>query len=117
MQAILGRIARRLDKVPLEQIGADVRVALKSLDSTLKSTNALVQRVDTELAPQATATLEQVRKTVASADAVLASDAPLQQDLRSTLSDISRAAQALRSLTDYLDRHPEALLRGKKENP
>ncbi|MFT5590158.1 MAG: paraquat-inducible protein B [Bradyrhizobium sp.] len=117
LQAILSRIARRLDKVPLEQIGADVRVALKSLDSTLKSTNALVRRVDTELTPQASATLEQVRKTVASADAVLASDAPLQQDLRTTLSDISRAAQALRSLTDYLDRHPEALLRGKKDNP
>ena len=117
LQTILSRIARRLDKVPLEQIGADVRVALKSLDSTLKSTNALVQRVDTELTPQASATLEQVRKTVASADAVLASDAPLQQDLRTTLSDISRAAQALRSLTDYLDRHPEALLRGKKDNP
>jgi paraquat-inducible protein B len=117
LQSILGRIARRLDKVPMEQIAADLRTAMQSLDSTLKSTDKLVKRLDTELAPEMRATLEQVRKTVASADSVLASDAPLQQDLRETLRDVSRAAQALRSLTDYLDRHPESLIRGKKENP
>jgi paraquat-inducible protein B len=27
--------------------------------------------------------------------------------------ELSRAAKSLRSLADYLDRHPEALLRGK----
>ncbi|GAA4016189.1 intermembrane transport protein PqiB [Actimicrobium antarcticum] len=117
LQSILSRIARRLDKVPMEQIAADVRTAVKSLDTTLKSTDALVRRLDTELAPEARSTLEQVRKTIASADQMLASDAPLQQDLRTTLRDISRAAQALRSLTDYLERHPESLLRGKKEAP
>ncbi|MEC5215545.1 paraquat-inducible protein B [Actimicrobium sp. GrIS 1.19] len=117
LQSILSRIARRLDKVPMEQIAADLRTAMQSLDSTLKSTDKLVKRLDTELAPEMRATLEQVRKTVASADSVLASDAPLQQDLRETLRDVSRAAQALRSLTDYLDRHPESLIRGKKENP
>src|SRR5205807_2165237 len=29
--------------------------------------------------------------------------------------EISRAAQALRALSDYLERHPEALIRGKRE--
>jgi paraquat-inducible protein B len=28
---------------------------------------------------------------------------------------VSRAAQAMRTLADYLERHPESLLRGKKE--
>jgi paraquat-inducible protein B len=30
-----------------------------------------------------------------------------------TLSDISSAAKALRNFVDYLERHPEALLKGK----
>ena len=117
LQAILSRIARRLDKVPVEEIAADLRTALKSLDATLKSTDKLAKHLDVELVPEARATLEQVRKTVASADTVLSSDAPLQQDLRETLREVSRAAQALRSLTDYLERHPESLILGKKGTP
>ena len=39
----------------------------------------------------------------------------LQQDLRDSLQELSRAAQSLRHLTDTLERHPEALLRGKPE--
>jgi paraquat-inducible protein B len=45
----------------------------------------------------------------------LATDAPLQQDLRDALREMSRAAQSLRVFTDYLERHPEALIRGKQE--
>ena len=36
------------------------------------------------------------------------------QQLGSTLQEVSRAARSLRVLADYLERHPEALLRGKK---
>jgi len=35
--------------------------------------------------------------------------------VRGALRDLSRAAQAIRALADSLERHPEALLRGKKE--
>ena len=51
----------------------------------------------------------------AQARILVASDAPLQQDLRASLQELGRAAQALRHLADTLDRHPEALLRGKPE--
>ena len=117
LQTILSRIARRLDKVPLNQIATDLRTALVSLDGAIKHTDKLVKQLDAEVAPSAKAALEQARKTLLSADGVLASDAPLQQDLRDTLRDVSKAAQALRDLTDYLERHPESLLRGKKESP
>ena len=36
------------------------------------------------------------------------------QQLGSTLQEVSRASRSLRVLADYLERHPEALLRGKK---
>ena len=36
------------------------------------------------------------------------------QQLDSTLQEVSRAARSVRVLADYLERHPEALLRGKK---
>ena len=37
------------------------------------------------------------------------------EEMRGTLSEVKRAAQSIRVLTDYLERHPEALIRGKSE--
>jgi paraquat-inducible protein B len=44
---------------------------------------------------------------------LLGPDAPAQQELRDALQEISRAARAIQVLTDYLERNPEALIRGK----
>ena len=46
---------------------------------------------------------------------VLDKNAPVQQELRDALQEVGRAARSLRVLTDYLERHPEALIRGKTE--
>ena len=35
-------------------------------------------------------------------------------NLNETLSDVSDAAKSIQNLTDYLERHPESLIRGKK---
>ncbi|MBS1138078.1 MAG: mammalian cell entry protein [Proteobacteria bacterium] len=115
LQATLAEITKKLEKVPFEGIGTDLRQTLQSLDRTLQNTDRLVQRVDKDVAPQARAAIEDARRTFAAAERTLASDAPLQQDARTALRELTRAAEALRVLADYLDRHPEALLRGKKE--
>jgi paraquat-inducible protein B len=62
------------------------------------------------------AALKDVRQTLRSAEKTIADDAPLQQDLRQTLQEVTRAAGSLRVLTDYLERHPESLIRGKPED-
>lgn len=116
LQASFTSIAKKLDKLPLDAVAGDLRRALGSLQTALKSTDRLVTQLDTSVAPEAKATLAQVRKAAAGADQMLAADAPLQQDLHESLTEIRRAAEALRSLTDYLDRHPEALIRGRKKD-
>jgi len=63
-----------------------------------------------------TAALKDVRQTVDSANRTLRDDAPLQQDLRQTLQELTRAAGSMRVLTDYLERHPESLIRGKPDD-
>ena len=40
-----------------------------------------------------------------------------QSDLGSTLLQVSRAAKSISALVDYLERHPESLLRGKPGDP
>jgi paraquat-inducible protein B len=64
--------------------------------------------------PELRGTLEQARKALGNAEKTLSSEAPVQTDLRDTLVEVSRAARTLQELADYLSRHPESLLRGKK---
>ena len=39
----------------------------------------------------------------------------MRQNADRALTDVSRAARSLRELTELLDRHPDALLRGRGE--
>ncbi len=106
LQEQVADILAKLDKVPFDQIGSELR-------DTLHGTNALIHRLDTELAPEAKAMLASARQAMESASRSLAADSPLEQGLTGTLEELRRAAQSLRGLADYLQRHPEALLRGK----
>ena len=106
LQEQVSDILAKLDKVPFDQIGSELR-------DTLHGTNALIHRLDTELAPEAKAMLASAQKAMESASRSLATDSPLEQGLTGTLEELRRAAQSLRGLADYLQRHPEALLRGK----
>jgi paraquat-inducible protein B len=114
IQQTLGNIAGKLEKVPFDTIGADASRALKTLDTTLKSANSTLGQVDKTVVPELRGTLEQARKALGNAERTLSSDAPVQQDLRDTLDEVGRAARTLRDLADYLSRHPESLIRGKR---
>jgi paraquat-inducible protein B len=122
LQSTLLRIVTRLDKLPLDEIGRDTRIAIAGLGRTIDRAEGLITRLDGLASGEIRDVLE-TRDTVAEARAaiadtrrLLADDAPVQQDLRAALQELTRAAEALRHLADTLDRHPEALLRGKPED-
>jgi paraquat-inducible protein B len=115
LQAKLGDIVNKLGKVPFDEIGQDLRTAVGTLNTTLASADKLVRQLQGDVAPQVLAALQDARKTLNAANGTLASDAPLQQDTRRMMQELTRTAVSLRALTDYLERHPEALLRGKTE--
>jgi paraquat-inducible protein B len=118
MEESLESILKKVEKVEFAAIGEDLRRTLDSLDKTLKSTNNLVQRVDSDLVAETRAVMESARSALERAErTMLAPDAPLQQDVREALRELARAAEALRGLADYLERHPESLIRGKQEQP
>jgi paraquat-inducible protein B len=116
LQATLMNISKKLENMPIGQISADLRTALQSLNRTLVGAEQMVKRMDKEVTPAAKSALDDARRMLNTANQTLASDAPLQQDLRTSLRELSRAAESLRELTDLLERQPESLLRGKKES-
>lgn len=125
LQTQISTIATKVSKVPFEEIGKDLQKSLVTLNKTLTSAEKLAQTLNQDVAPEVSAAMKDVRKTLnnanqtlSSADRTLSEDAPLQQDLRQTLQELSRAAASIKVLTDYLEQHPESLIRGKApDNP
>jgi paraquat-inducible protein B len=107
LQASIGRLVKKVNDLPLEQIAADLHTDLKDLHETLSE-------VHTQMLPSAVDTLSALHRTLDSADRTLDMDSPLQRSLTETLSESRSTLQAVRDLADYLDRHPDALLRGRR---
>ncbi len=123
LEAKVSSILAKLDKLQYEEIGADSRKALQSLDKTLKDADRALNHIDTDVTPALKPAIEEFRSAMASADKMLkntdativGTDAPGQQQFRDAMDEVARAARSLRGLTDYLERHPDALIRGKTE--
>ncbi|MGX0134932.1 paraquat-inducible protein B [Cupriavidus metallidurans] len=115
LQAKLGDIVTKIGKVPFDQIGQDASKAMVSMNKMLVNADKLVAQVNGDVAPQVLAALQDARRTLATANDALAPDASLQQDTRRMMQELTRTAASLRTLTDYLERHPEAILQGKRE--
>lgn len=106
LQQQINRILTKLDKVPFDAIGAE-------LGGALRAASGLLRRMDTKLAPEAQALLRQGNRSLAAITGLLAPDSGLPQSADTALRELGRAAKSLRELSDYLQAHPDALLRGR----
>jgi paraquat-inducible protein B len=102
----------------------DARTLMADLKVTVEETRTLLQQTserldvafvswDATLASGETA-LEQVRQTAVSVDQVIRQDSPLVMETGTVLRELAAAARSIRVMSDYLERHPEALLQGKQ---
>ncbi len=83
----------------LDQLTVETRPNLNDLLESLRATSAAAQRTMTLIQRRAGGT------------------APSSTDLPQLMSELSQAARSVRELADYLDQHPDALLRGRKPDP
>jgi paraquat-inducible protein B len=97
-EATVENIIEKLDKVPFQEIGEDLQKAIAQLNTTLVT---------------AQGTLTSARGTLNNTSALTEPNSSQVQQIGNTLQEVSRAARSLRVLADYLERHPDALLRGK----
>jgi paraquat-inducible protein B len=116
------------DKLRARTSSPQLRQSLTHLDATL----AALDRMSRQAGPQVAPTLREVRTTVttlrtaaqqldatakAAGMTMGASPAAPSGNLQHALDELSSAARAVRSLADYLDQHPEALLHGRRPAP
>jgi len=107
LEANIGRMVKKLNDLPFEQIATHLDTDLQDLHGTLDA-------LHTRVLPSAVDTLSALHGTLDSANRTLDVDSPLQRSLTETLSETRSTLQAVRDLAGYLDRHPDALLRGRR---
>ena len=109
------RIVEKFEKLPLEQIGKDLRDTMAHLSKTSDDLQKLVQYLDSRVVPAANATLEQTQKTLIKVDRLLNADSPTGHELKRALGELADAARNISILMDYLERHPESVVFGKEK--
>jgi paraquat-inducible protein B len=107
LEADITRMVKKVNDLPLEQMATHLDTDLQDLHGTLDA-------LHTRVLPSAVDALSALHSTLDSADRTLDADSPLQRGLTDTLSETRSTLQAVRELADYLDRHPDALLRGRR---
>jgi paraquat-inducible protein B len=98
-EATVEDILKKFDQMPLKEIGDNLNKAITDLDLTLAS---------------ARGTLTSAQGTFDNTSNLTGANSSQIQQLDDTLREVSRAARSLRVLADYLEGHPEALIRGKQ---
>lgn len=95
----------------LRETSADASRLFRDADAGVDVLTADLQGVLRSL----NAALGEAEQTLAAAKVQLRGDSEQFYQLRETLDELQRAAKAVREFFDYVERNPEALLRGKQE--
>jgi paraquat-inducible protein B len=137
--ASVSGVLNRIAALPLEPMVSDLRQAiasvnalvgapevkqtLLSVDRTMTDIQQLTSQLRSDLGPsaaalrktleEATVTLEQARGTVRGFDGFVGESSPLRREIAGLVRELQVAARSIRVFADYLERHPEALIRGK----
>ena len=109
------RILRHIDRATA---GPELSHAMKELDRTLTHLEEITRDVQPQIGPLINSlrqSAEAAQRTLEQAGNVLGSNAAQSTDLPRLMQELTDAARSVKALADYLDRHPEALIRGKKE--
>ena len=118
-------IATKLDRLPLDEIGANLNGTLRAATGAVSSLQSLAKEADKGLSPvlahlpaliaSLQDTVSRAGKTVGTLGASYGEDSQFNRELSRALVQVGDTARSIRLLADFLDRHPEALIRGRTE--
>jgi paraquat-inducible protein B len=139
LQELVNKVSSALDGIERVTTSPELMQSVRSMNLALEDVRKLVQNINNHLpglatdvrstleesrklqasldqAAQATrATMAQAEKAMKTVDRIGSEESPVMYQLSNALEKISDASDSVKALTDYLNRHPEALLRGRSE--
>ena len=116
-------IAAKLDRLPLEQIAGNLNTTLAGASGAVASVQSLARAAEAGLTPalrrlpDTVAALQGAAaaagRTFGSLDASYGRTSQFNRELERAMTQVGDTARSIRLLADFLDRHPEALVRGR----
>jgi paraquat-inducible protein B len=97
----------------LQDTSANVKSATAKFDQALSGEKGIPAQIEKTLA-EARIAIKQAGETLAALKSVTSENSALMTDVDRTLDELTNSARSVRFLSDYLEQHPEALIRGKK---
>ena len=121
--ADVGTLARSIDS-QVGPLASELDTTLGASREALRDVQTLVRNVDGQVGPlvtslektldSASAAMTDAQKVLAAVDDTVADGSPLRGELMIVLRDLAAAARSLRTLSDYVEMHPESLVFGKR---
>ncbi|MDD4556910.1 MAG: MlaD family protein [Alphaproteobacteria bacterium] len=97
----IGELSKNLESLPIKQ--------------TFDNLNHLVSEMNEKL-PNIMKNTQQITKNLQESTAGDSGRGDLLDNMNQTLREVGDAARSVKNFVDYLDMHPEALLKGKRKN-
>jgi paraquat-inducible protein B len=117
LTAVLQNVQNVLKNIDRATSGPQLGHALQSLDDTLTRLDKITHDMEPDiksLIKSLRDTADSAQNTLNTVQGLMGNTAPTGTDLPRLMRELTEAARSVRGLADYLDRHPEALLRGRK---
>jgi paraquat-inducible protein B len=87
--------------------------SVDDLSATLDHIRLISAQINEKTTPQITAVLTGAESTLEEARAMLATNSTTRTEINRLLLELGDAARSIRLLADYLEQHPESLIKGK----
>lgn len=110
MQAQIGNIINKIDKIPFEKIATD-------LDAMVNQIRSLSANIDQGVTPKLSSALSQVELAVKNLNKLIAPGSTLTTNTESMLEDLKSSLKSLKTLTDSLQANPDSIIRGRATQP
>jgi paraquat-inducible protein B len=110
----LKQVTERLSKLAASP---QLSQGLAHLNSTMTEVDQMIGQVSPKIGPlmnKLNDAAGQIESTARAASQLLNGQSSTGDNLPDTIRQLDEAARSIRTLTDYLSRHPEALIRGKR---
>jgi len=107
LKSNLKTVLNHIAAVPFEKIGKELEEILKDIrNGTIPKLDATIQSTDNMMKDAGTS-LQVLQKNY------LDSNAEINKKMIKLLDEMTKTSRSVKNLTDYLERHPDALLKGK----
>jgi paraquat-inducible protein B len=123
LSADIGRVVDKIGQVPFDEIGANLNQAIAGINeivngpelkNSIASLGRLADQLGNDVAPALNSVLTKAELTLDSARKQIAADSVTSHELRRLLTELGDTAQSIRTIVEYLERNPEALIKGKE---